>query len=124
MQKVIVMANKEEHIEKALLIGGPILCLLLFMIDNNPSMFLLTVLLSLGMLVLGAVLPDILEPPTNPFHRSTFHSKLILIIVGSLGIISIIITFLVIANWITLSLCGLFIGYVIHLAQDSQTRIG
>lgn len=69
--------------------------------------------------IIGGILPDILEPPTNPFHRRKYHSVLfgILLMTTSLTISKI--------NRLPI-MARIFYragvsGYIIHLVFDSKT---
>ncbi len=117
------MPDRKEHLKKGIIFGGPIILLLMFF-SRNPAMIFLTVSIGIGLLVLGSILPDLIEPATGPFHRSTFHSLLVLFILSAVGIISIFAVFSFGANIITVGLCAICIGYLIHLILDSRTKMG
>ena len=76
--------------------------------------------INLVVMLVCAVLPDILEPPTSRWHRAFFHSKrclkcvLVLAIVGwAIGMQS--------GNY-TLLFAAL--GYLVHLLEDATTKAG
>ena len=72
-------------------------------------------------LIVGSVLPDIIEPAKNYKHRKYFHSKRFLKVLA----ISLI-PFFIIGIFNNLFLYGLFliIGYILHLGLDSSTKMG
>jgi inner membrane protein len=69
-----------------------------------------------GFIVLGALLPDIIEPPRSPFHRKFFHSRLFF----KLLFLGLIILFIASLNenkyyWAFF----LVLGYLTHLIFDA-----
>ncbi len=68
----------------------------------------------------GAMLPDILEPPTSPFHRKSFHSYSLMIALALVLSFTPQETFSIdkFGIW---SLKNVGLGYFIHLVQDSLT---
>ncbi|MHA1222770.1 MAG: hypothetical protein ACTSP3_05850 [Candidatus Heimdallarchaeaceae archaeon] len=117
------MPNREDHIRTGLMIGGPTIFFLLFFSENILSA-ILQGLLGLMFLILGSILPDIIEPPTDRFHRATFHSYYTLGITGVIGLISLVLIFVLGSNIITIIIIALSLGYFIHLVLDSQTKMG
>ena len=75
-------------------------------------------------LVLGSILPDTIEPPTDKFHRKKFHSTLML----GIGLILLGVSiFLIVkfgSHYVIIGLCSLSLGYSIHLALASTTPMG
>ena len=71
--------------------------------------------------LIGAILPDILEPPTGPRHRGSFHStealKWVVIILLITALIGLLSYQFYIAS-------GFFLGYFVHLLADSITPAG
>lgn len=65
----------------------------------------------------GAILPDMLEPATNPHHRSFFHSVIVLIITSLLSYH--LLNGMDSANMFMIGFLGA--GYVSHLALDFTT---
>ena len=68
----------------------------------------------------GAMLPDILEPATSPFHRKFFHSYTLMIA------LALALLFTSKDGFLTdkledLLLKNVGLGYFIHLVQDSLT---
>jgi len=76
--------------------------------------------------IIGSILPDVIEPSKNKFHRKFFHSVLLLMII----FVFIIMTYkklIISGNFDNPILaCYFFIGcgYVSHLVMDSITRNG
>ena len=66
-------------------------------------------------LIIGVLLPDILEPPVSMFHRKFFHSKRLLRFMIFFSIIMLIVA-LVKENFFWLFFITL--GYIIHLIGD------
>jgi len=77
--------------------------------------------------IIGSIIPDILEPPRNWMHRGIGHSKRalkfsakIFVITALISLISIIFREFLIFYIIS---C-LFLGYLVHLLADSTTEVG
>jgi membrane-bound metal-dependent hydrolase YbcI (DUF457 family) len=71
--------------------------------------------------VLGAIIPDILEPPIHWTHRKFFHGWTIMKwTIGIFGITAVIGLFLSPIYGIS---C-FFLGYISHLFADSTTYMG
>lgn len=75
--------------------------------------------------IIGSILPDVIEPPRNKFHRKFFHSIFLLMII----FVFIIMTYkkLISGNFDNpILVCYFFIGcgYVSHLLMDVITRNG
>jgi membrane-bound metal-dependent hydrolase YbcI (DUF457 family) len=71
--------------------------------------------------VIGSIIPDILEAPTNWMHRGLGHSKRALKLTGKImvftSLIGIFISFFYIIS-------SFFLGYVFHLLADATTEVG
>lgn len=70
-------------------------------------------------LLLGSVLPDMIEPAKNYMHRNYFHSKRFLKILYYLIIPTLILSILF--NYL-FYIFFLIMGYISHLWLDSTTR--
>ncbi len=121
------MPNRDIHINGTLSTAFPLEIFLLikdFSIDKKID--LLISLKRLGIAgsfaVIGVLLPDILEPASNPGHRKFFHSLLLA---------GLLITFFVMLNKKIITIENddvrriinyLGIGYGVHLLQDSTTK--
>jgi len=75
--------------------------------------------------IIGSILPDILEPPRNKFHRKFFHSVFLLMII----LVFLVKTYqeIISGNYENMILtCYFFIGsgYASHLFMDSITHNG
>ena len=71
--------------------------------------------------ILGSIIPDILEPPTSWMHRSTCHSKRALKLSGKILAITALIGLFFSAFYV---ISSFFLGYVFHLLADSTTEVG
>lgn len=109
--------NKEQHLTIGT-ISFSIFILAIYQIREVDTQFL--VLGFLGLL-LGSVIPDIIEPPTSWKHRGFYHSKRIL---KQLIPICIIISIIAIFLQFMLIISSFLLGYVVHLLADSTTEIG
>ena len=73
----------------------------------------------------GAILPDIIERPTNPDHRKFFHSWFMLSI---FFILSFVMCFVIIPLYNTqvfvYPIFAFLLGYLSHLLLDSTTTRG
>lgn len=67
-------------------------------------------------LVIGAMLPDIIEPPRNAWHRRFFHSKRMFKIIILLAIAAFALSF---ADKKWLWVLFTLVGYEIHLIGDA-----
>lgn len=74
---------------------------------------------------LGAVLPDILEPPRNRRHRKFFHSILFLtLLLSFLDNVYTAVLISDLADKVTIGLLFAGAGYASHLVLDSLTPAG
>ena len=71
--------NFEEHL-KIGIVTGLIIALLGIRYEANVFQWLPIVFNSVFGSIIGAMLPDILEPPTNYRHRNFFHSIIVLVV--------------------------------------------
>lgn len=82
------MSNLAEHDEVGTLMGG-LVALVLAARASQPGEGLDVLVQTLGGLVggkLGSRLPDVIEPPTSSWHRSTAHSLAVTTAVGTVGV--------------------------------------
>jgi len=84
-------------------------------------------LYGLGCVIIGSIIPDILEPAYNWMHRGMCHSKralkfsvMIFVITAFISLISIVFRDFLVFYVIS---C-LFLGYLVHLLADSTTEVG
>ena len=125
------MPNKEEHLKTAA-IAGFILGGLASLARNKGETDFITIvgemvaegLITATFTSIGGLLPDILEPATDPNHRKFFHSVAVLLGIGYDQLEQIRkdqgsnIEFW---RWL---LNKLELGYLVHLLQDSGTPRG
>jgi membrane-bound metal-dependent hydrolase YbcI (DUF457 family) len=109
------MPNRGTHIG----IGIGLVILLSYVLNNYLRLTNIDSFALLGVL-LGSIIPDILDPPTSYKHRRFFHSKRVRKYMGyvSIGVVLVIITPLL--NAVTF-FC---LGYFLHLMADSTTPMG
>jgi membrane-bound metal-dependent hydrolase YbcI (DUF457 family) len=69
----------------------------------------------------ASIIPDILEPPTNPHHRKIFHS-LAMVVVASIAVTKIKKSNLPVSTKHRITTAGL--GFISHLIMDSTTPYG
>lgn len=77
--------------------------------------------------VIGSIIPDILEAPTNWMHRGLGHSKRTLKLTGKIFVITALIGLLssiIYIFSIFYIISGFFLGYVFHLLADATTKVG
>ncbi|WP_462272817.1 metal-dependent hydrolase [Methanohalophilus sp.] len=86
-------------------------------INNNISFGYEPIFIATIFSIIGAILPDIIEPAKSPSHRSFFHSFTMLIIAGLFSYH--LLTGTESANMSMIGFLG--IGYVSHLVLDSTT---
>lgn len=106
--------NTKEHFTLAI-----ILLIVIYFILNWLN--LLNYFSYASVLIIGSVLPDIIEPAKDYTHRNYFHSKRFLKILYY----SLIPTFLmgIFFNKV-LYIFFLILGYISHLWLDSTTKMG
>jgi predicted PurR-regulated permease PerM len=71
--------------------------------------------------VLGSIIPDILEPPTSWMHRGLGHSKRTLKLTGKVLVLTALIGLFFSIFYI---ISSFFLGYAFHLLADSTTEVG
>ena len=122
--------KKTSHVLFALVLGGGLLVLMLnYRWTPMPFPFLGVLVqkilfsgMVLVLMVIGARLPDIIEPGWHKRHRSFFHSrKLALLLTGALVVLVYLYRDLDI--WSPL-LISLTVGYLSHLLLDAATPGG
>jgi membrane-bound metal-dependent hydrolase YbcI (DUF457 family) len=78
--------------------------------------------------IVGSILPDILEPATNSKHRGIFHSwwalKCIVCIFGISVAITLVLALPESTKGIVFAVSCCALGYSFHLLADSTTRRG
>jgi hypothetical protein len=96
--------------------------------DSNGAYNVLTdplwipiLLIASFMVLAGSIFPDELEPARHWTHRAKWHSSRWLV---RFSILVIVATFISAVFPEVLLISGFFFGYVIHLAMDSQTKMG
>jgi len=106
--------NKEQHFTLAIV-------LLIAIYFGLNWLNLLNYFSYASVLIIGSVLPDIIEPAKHYTHRNYFHSKRFLKILYYSLIPTLLIG--IFFNWI-LYFFFLAIGYISHLWLDSTTKMG
>jgi len=106
--------NKEQHFTVAIV-------LLIAIYFGLNWLNLLNYFFYAGVLIIGSVLPDIIEPAKHYTHRNYFHSKRFLKILYYSLIPTLLIG--IFFNWI-LYIFFLVVGYISHLWLDSTTKMG
>jgi hypothetical protein len=115
--------NKGEHI----FIG--IIAFLIYIGIFSLLMKNVTVGFFLGIVcvIIGSILPDILEPADNWMHRGICHSKRTLKFSAKLFGVTAIITLISIVlfrDFLIFYLSCFVLGYLVHLLADSTTEVG
>ncbi len=111
--------TKRHHIKVGVIIGFVANYALRWFVRSDISVgFILSIILG----VIGAILPDVLEPPKSKWHRKFFHSKILLIII--LFAILIVIGFPWLNGALKAGLLIVLISYLSHLIMDSRTPAG
>ncbi|MFH0955318.1 MAG: metal-dependent hydrolase [Candidatus Micrarchaeota archaeon] len=111
------MPNRNEHIVLGCLLAGGAYLLFKRVVNEKPTWGGLITSVAAG----GAIglLPDLLEPATNPTHRNFFHSALALG-TGTYGTYKVLQNPLLNQNQKQF-LLALFAGYASHLLADATT---
>src|SRR5665811_315548 len=104
--------NRKEHMAIGIMafIAYKVLVHLMVKISDDP------VLYALLAVVLGSILPDILEPPTSWMHRGVYHSKRTLKSIEKIFVVTVFIGILVpafIGIFVT-AFVGIFL-YVVYI---------
>ena len=115
--------NRQQHV----IVGLISFFLYTYLIYYLSKIFPDTIVMGLIAVVLGSVIPDILESPKNWMHRGLGHSKralkftaTIFVITAFLGLFSSIINVFSIFYIIS----SFFLGYIFHLLADATTEVG
>ena len=77
--------------------------------------------------IIGSILPDILEPADNWMHRGICHSKRALKFSVKIFVVTAIITLISVVlfrDFLVFYLSCLVLGYLVHLLADSTTEVG
>lgn len=102
------------------LVGGGIAGFGVLLLSGIDIKFM-EMILAIGVSIVGAMFPDVLEPATSGNHRSFFHSYTVLLI-------AILFGFMILKNMGSFgsnTLAGLFlVGYISHLLLDVSTPAG
>jgi len=120
-----LLSGKITHVAIGELIGLPLVGLAYYFFSSELNYFRLALILAVSLvcIFLGAILPDLIERPTNPDHRKFFHSWFIFAI---FFIASFVIAFVVIPLYNHLffiyPIFGFCLGYFSHLLLDSTTK--
>ncbi|MDO9098908.1 MAG: metal-dependent hydrolase [Candidatus Methanoperedens sp.] len=142
--------NKQQH----LIIGAIAFFLYTYLINSFIKIPNDTVVYAFIAVILGSMIPDILEAPTNWMHRGLGHSKRALKLMGKIfavtaliGILSYVVyyfsIFYIISNFflgdavhpfllsyviyifsIFYVISNFFLGYAVHLLADATTKVG
>ena len=86
-----------------------------------------TIIYAFIAVVLGSIIPDILEPPTNWMHRGLGHSKRALRFTGKIFAVTALIgllSYIAVIFSVFYVISNLFLGYAFHLLADATTEIG
>jgi membrane-bound metal-dependent hydrolase YbcI (DUF457 family) len=115
--------NREEHV----VIGIVFFAVYTYFIFSLIKLSTNTIVFGAIAVVLGSIIPDVLEPATNWMHRGLGHSKRALKFTAELfGITALIglITVIIPIFFISYVISSFFLGYVAHLLADSTTPVG
>lgn len=116
------MTGRKMHMKAGLLVS---FILIWYLISKGLVLSFVFLPIALASSTLGAVLPDMIEPPRNRHHRKFFHSLLCL----SLLLLFLNQTYLSLlsgglADEVTFGLFFAGAGYASHLVLDSLTPAG
>lgn len=114
--------NKQEH----LAIGIIAFFLYYFIISfiKSSNNFIAYAFIAI---ILGSIIPDVLEPPTSWMHRASGHSKRALKLTAKIFAVTAIIglfAFFFYLFSIFYVISNFFLGYALHLLADSTTKVG
>jgi membrane-bound metal-dependent hydrolase YbcI (DUF457 family) len=115
--------NRPEHVGIGI-VSWVLYDILLHLVNENFGSVILYALIAV---VLGSIIPDILEPPTNWMHRDIYHSKRALKLTGKIFAVTALIGLLSYFFYIfsvSYILSNFFLGYTSHLLADSTTKTG
>jgi membrane-bound metal-dependent hydrolase YbcI (DUF457 family) len=86
-----------------------------------------TILLGFFAVLLGSVMPDVLEPPRNCMHRGLGHSRRALKFSAEIFAISALVglfSFIIPDLFLSYVVSSFFLGYLVHLLADATTKAG
>ncbi len=109
--------NRREHLAIGIIafLVYKYLLYLVFKISNEAILYALIAV------ILGSIIPDILEPPTSWMHRNAYHSKSALKLCGKAFALT---AFIGLFFSIFYVISSFFLGYTFHLLADSTTEVG
>ena len=111
--------NKRQHVTAGVVIGPIVNYGLKWILSSEWSVgFFQSIILG----IIGAILPDILEPPKSIWHRKFFHSRMILIM--TLLIIMVVFALPWLNGAIKTGLLIVSFSYLSHLIMDSRSPAG
>ncbi len=100
-----------------------VVLLIYFIIQDWVEIHLTWFTIYLFPLLIGILLPDLIEIANSPNHRAFFHSiRLLKIILFFITPLTIVSAYLVNSRYFILTV--FFAGYLLHLAADSLTKKG
>lgn len=115
--------NKQEHVFIGIIVFSVFTWILYSLIKISYGV----IFYGLIGVILGSIIPDMLEPATNWMHRGLGHSKRALKFVGKIFVITALLGLLSFFNGIFLIfyiIASFFLGYVAHLLADATTAVG
>jgi len=113
------LSSRKGH----LVFSATIIFLVYFVIQDWVEINLTWFTIYLFPLLIGILLPDLLEPAISPHHRNFFHSwRMLKIIIFYIIPITIISAYFVDERYFIL--VAFFAGYCLHLLPDSLTKRG
>ncbi len=119
------MSGKKTHVAVGEIIGLPLVGLTYYFFSSELNYFILSLILAASFvcILVGAILPDLIERPNHPDHRKFFHSWFIFAVSF---IASFVMAFVVIPLYDQLyyvyPIFGFCFGYFSHLLLDSTTK--
>jgi len=120
------LSRKLTHIIGGIIFGLPIVGAVYYLFTNEFSYFKLAIIISISFVCTfaGAIIPDVIERPTNPEHRGMFHSWSMLSLIF---ISAFLLCFVVIPRYsekiFPYPIFGFLLGYLSHLLLDSTTKM-
>ena len=109
--------NRKQHI----IIGTVSFVAFVYLLLQVRQFEDILLLVSYAALLVGSVMPDIVDPPTSFKHRGYGHSKRLLwnmtLLFLASTVLSLIIQYVLVAPSFSL-------GYIFHLLADSTTKVG
>ncbi|MBY9002081.1 MAG: metal-dependent hydrolase [Candidatus Heimdallarchaeota archaeon] len=119
------MPGKIIHIVFGEIIGLPLVGIMYYSFSSDFNYFMLALILaaSLVCVFIGAILPDLLERPTNPNHRKFLHSWFVFAIAFIASfVMALVIIPLYEHLFFVYPIFGFCLGYFSHLLLDSTTK--